>query len=294
MSAVFDRDDRFSPLRAADYAVFPVAVHSGTRASADGPVCAHTHPEVELWSVTGGNLTVRVGGKTVSLASGEGILINSGRIHRIDPPVEGEASFVCVQFDPRLLAVNDALADTLLTPYLQDPRFVYHKLRADRFRHREIYEKIKWIHRMEREAHAHLWILAALAEIWANFCDDTDARPAGRPRISSEEAALSSCMNALRARCEERWTLAAIAAEGGMGQSKCCQLFAAYLGESPNQYLTRCRLERSARLLCETDESAAAVGRACGFSGGSYFAEAFHAHFGMTPTAYRKQKRETE
>ncbi len=292
MSAVFDQDDRFSPMRAADYAVFPVAVHSGTRASADGPVCAHAHPEVEMWSVTGGSLTVRVGGKAVSLVSGEGILINSGRIHRIDPPTEGEASFVCVQFDPRILAVNGTLADTLLTPCLQDGRFAYRKLRADRFRHREIYEKIKWIHRMERDPRAHLWILAALAEIWANFCDDTELPTNVRPRMDGEEAALLTCMDAVRARCEERWTLERIAAAGGMGQSKCCQLFAAYLGESPNQYLTRCRLERSAQMLLEGDGSAASVGRACGFSGGSYFTEAFHAHFGLTPTAYRKQARE--
>ena len=292
MSAVFGRDDRFSPLQPERYEAFPVAVHQGERTAADGPVFAHAHEAIELWSVLEGSLTVRVGGRTVDVGSGEGILINSGRIHRIDPPPEGSCSYVCVQFAPRLLALDGTLADTLLTPYLKGPGHAYRKLRADRFRHREIYEKVKWIHHMERGARAPLWILAALAEIWANFCDDTELPTNVRPRMDGEEAALLACMDAVRARCEERWTLERIAAEGGMGQSKCCQLFAAYLGESPNQYLTRCRLERSAQMLLEGDGSAASVGRACGFSGGSYFTEAFHAHFGLTPTAYRKQARE--
>lgn len=46
-----------------------------------------------------------------------------------------------------------------------------------------------------------------------------------------------------------RITLADIAASGTVGQSKCCRLFAKYIGQIPKVYLTQYRLNKSTELL---------------------------------------------
>ena len=288
MSGVFTRSDRFSPKRAERYAEYPFAIHSGTReAGAADAIPAHFHEEIELIAVLKGTLSLLVSGTSLTLEAGEGILINSGRIHSFSAE-KGPCEMICIMLHHSLLAPGETFAREMIEPRLSDPTAPYLKLRADRFRHREIYEKIKWMHRMERDAHAPLWVTAASAEIWANFCDSTDV-PNTSARHAEEEKEAVRLMRYVRTHAAERLTLPAIAASADMGQSKCCKLFATYLGETPVEYLTRCRLEKGKALLRETADAVQDVARAAGFGGGSYFAEAFREKYGISPTEYRKK-----
>ena len=72
-----------------------------------------------------------------------------------------------------------------------------------------------------------------------------------------------------------RITLADIAASGTVGQSKCCRLFAKYIGQTPKVYLTQYRLNKSKELLKNTDIIATEIANAVGFGGSSYYAETF-------------------
>ena len=268
---------------------FPVFISRQTVAEGKfWPVAAHAHEEIELIAVLSGELTLRVHGCDETLGAGEGILINSSRIHSLTPTGGMGCELICVLLHPSLLCVNKTFERELIRPQVQNPLAPYLKLRADRFHHREIYEKIKWIHRMEREPYAPLWIEAAFAEIWANFCDNTPRPTEERNRAQEDARVALGIMEHIRAHCGDKLTLPQIAAAGGVGQSKCCKLFATYLGESPVEYLTRCRLEKSAVLLVSTDMPVCEVGTACGFGGSSYFAESFRARYGMSPTEYRK------
>lgn len=82
-------------------------------------------------------------------------------------------------------------------------------------------------------------------------------------------------------------TLADIAASGAVGQSKCCKLFAKYIKQTPNIYLTRYRLDKSTVLLSNTDRTVTEIATAVGFNGSSYYAEAFRKWYGKSPTEYR-------
>ena len=84
-----------------------------------------------------------------------------------------------------------------------------------------------------------------------------------------------------------RITLADIAASGAVGQSKCCKLFAKYIRQSPNLYLTHYRLDKSTFLLKSTDMTVTEVAATVGFNGSSYYAEAFRKWCGKSPTEYR-------
>lgn len=65
----------------------------------------------------------------------------------------------------------------------------------------------------------------------------------------------------------------------------------ALLGQTPNEYLRKKRMEEAARLLSES--SSALVAELCyavGFNSPSYFAKRFKEHFGISPLEYQKQK----
>lgn len=63
--------------------------------------------------------------------------------------------------------------------------------------------------------------------------------------------------------------------------------FRAVLGRTIKDEITRLRMERAKRLLVELDEPVKVVARACGFSGATYFHDAFMRAVGMTPRQYR-------
>ena len=89
----------------------------------------------------------------------------------------------------------------------------------------------------------------------------------------------------------ERITLDDIAAAGAVGQSKCCKLFGRYISLYPNAYLIRYRLNQSIWFLKNTDSTITEIAQTVGFSGSSYYAEAFRKWYKKSPSAYRKEIR---
>lgn len=85
----------------------------------------------------------------------------------------------------------------------------------------------------------------------------------------------------------EKITLSDIAATGAVGQSKCCKLFDRYIGFTPNAYLIKYRLNQSTWYLKNTDMTITEIAQAVGFSGSSYYAEAFWKWYGVSPSGYR-------
>lgn len=88
----------------------------------------------------------------------------------------------------------------------------------------------------------------------------------------------------------ERITLADIATAGAVGQSKCCKLFDRYTGVTPNAYLIQYRLHQSTWYLQNTNMTITEIAQAVGFSGSSYYAEAFRKCYRHSPSEYRKSK----
>src|SRR5512145_1340575 len=68
-----------------------------------------------------------------------------------------------------------------------------------------------------------------------------------------------------------------------------CRAFAASVGESPFERLTRVRVERAAGLLASGRAKVADIAYGCGFGSLSAFNAAFKARTGSTPGAYRKK-----
>jgi AraC family transcriptional regulator len=66
------------------------------------------------------------------------------------------------------------------------------------------------------------------------------------------------------------------------------RIFRAMTGETVNDFTNRLRLEKAARLLKRTRQSATEIALECGFSSSATFSRSFNHSFGTSPTQYRK------
>ena len=80
------------------------------------------------------------------------------------------------------------------------------------------------------------------------------------------------------------------ARQAGVSRSYLYRAFQEAFGCSPNEYLTRYRLQRAAQLLRHSALPVAAVATSVGFEDPYYFSRAFRREMGMSPTEYRARQ----
>ena len=98
-----------------------------------------------------------------------------------------------------------------------------------------------------------------------------------------------SAMEFLRSRCADGASAADAAEYVGLTEKYLCKLFKSELGISPMEYLSRFRVDRSARLLTTTSLSITEIAAAVGFSDQTYFSRFFRQRTGCSPSKYREK-----
>jgi AraC-like DNA-binding protein len=88
------------------------------------------------------------------------------------------------------------------------------------------------------------------------------------------------------------WTVAQLAAAGGVSRTAFARRFRTLVGEPPLTYLTRWRMTIAARLLRETDLPIESVAARVGYGSPFAFGKAFKRSMGSAPGAYRRANQE--
>jgi len=94
---------------------------------------------------------------------------------------------------------------------------------------------------------------------------------------------------AIHAEPARAWTLDALAAASALSRSALGERFAALVGESPMQYLTRWRLALAADALRMGTEAIARIAERAGYESDAAFNRAFKREFGVPPAAWRRE-----
>lgn len=84
------------------------------------------------------------------------------------------------------------------------------------------------------------------------------------------------------------WQVGSLAAAVAMSRSSFAARFAAFVGETPLQYVTRWRVHKAARLLRQSRDSIAFVAAEVGYQSEAAFSKTFRDATGLTPGAYRR------
>ena len=83
-------------------------------------------------------------------------------------------------------------------------------------------------------------------------------------------------------------TIELLAEEMCMSRNQFSRRLTAVSGETPNNYITRIKMEKAVRLLRDTNMSVKEVAYECGFDESNYFIHVFRQVYGSTPQQYRQ------
>jgi AraC family transcriptional regulator len=103
---------------------------------------------------------------------------------------------------------------------------------------------------------------------------------------------ISKAIDFMEASLEHSIDLPTIAEATGLSPSHFARQFRATVGKAPHQYLMQMRIDRTKRLLSETDRSIAEVAFACGFANQEHLTRLFKRSCGVTPAGFRKVHRD--
>jgi transcriptional regulator GlxA family with amidase domain len=93
----------------------------------------------------------------------------------------------------------------------------------------------------------------------------------------------------LRDHLAEPWTLDSLANEVHLSRSQLVRAFDTVTSLGPMAYLRQMRVQQMARLLTHPDLPIGAIARAVGWTDANYASRCLHAHYGISPTEYRRQ-----
>ena len=290
------------------YTDIPIGFFRGRQSAyANGSVPVHWHEDIELLVPNEGELVYNINGKLVKVVPGEGILINSRRIHSAHLEDMRDCYYNILIFHPMVLCVSKEVEQKVVQPIIGSS-FDYILLKKGTPWHENILYwfsviKERQIDRSIPRAFAPMEfslykenadksvksaVVGLVYLIWSEIAGNIT--PDEVPHAEcSQLTAMKAMISYIDKHYAEKITLEDICAAGYVSKRTCGNMFERFLYRSPMKYLNEYRLKRSIDLLKSTDMTITEIALACGFSGASYFAESFRRASGKTPTEYRAE-----
>lgn len=259
----------------------------------------HRNEGIELTFLAAGRLPFAVDQRAVTLEPGDLTITRPWQKHRVGDPHVSASRLIWLILDVGVRRPNQSWRwpKWLLLPPAQLLRLT-HQLRHN--------EKISW--RANPEVTRCFASIAAATETKPG-CENltrlkllinelllalagllAEKRPRLDVTLSSTERTVKLFLVELAQRCDEPWTLEAMAKQCGLGRSHFSHYCRRLTNRTPVEYLKHCRIERACKLLEQPDApSVTAVAFACGFQSSQYFATVFGKQKGLPPHAWQSK-----
>lgn len=252
---------------------------------------SHWHDDVEFLIVQSGKLIACINGESVEVHPDEGLFINSRQMHYVHSGGKFESEFIVVRFHPVLLCSTNEIENHFVLPVIENENFPYQVLSPEVAWERSVLDSLLRIYYMRYETTMMLGAQGQFFSIWEQIFLHLGKAPAKNRESTPQLTQLKNMISYIAANYHGKITLDDIRLSGNVGKTSCCQIFQKYLNQTPINYLTVFRLRKGAELLTKTDMPIVDIAYEVGFSGASYFAEAFKKHMGEMPSEYRKKRR---
>ncbi len=233
-----------------------------------------------------GELEYSVNGKTIILHAGEGIFVNSRRIHSNRSIPGKSCAYYCSITHPSLLCSSRYIEQTYLTPLLGPNSFDYLLLNRNDWTH-IIIDELERLFEDSDPKIVELDILEACYRVWKAIYNHIEIPPVTVETAPSKIGTFKSMMLFIQDHYMEKISLEEIAAAGNVGKTLCSKLFKKYASKTPGEYLIYYRIQKSIELLKKTELSITEISYATGFSSASHYTKAFHEMMGCTSLKFR-------
>lgn len=275
---------------------FPVNLYRITRHSCDPPGRGyrdlHWHDAVQFTLVLKGTLMIQVGGQDFSLEEGDGIFINSGRLH-ITTDISENGEYVSLDFPEKIFSFypGSKMEQKFVLPYTNNYALTAIALKKE----------IDW----QRDILSLLWDLAEeltskkkfayeysaalkIAAIWHQLISNIHLEmPAPLPSFIRRQERIQTLIAYIQQNYSFNISINDIADSANISMAECFRCFCSVVHLAPHEYLTKYRINRSIELLNETSLSITEISCQVGYNYTSQFIKSFKMQIGMTPKEYR-------
>ncbi len=277
----------------------PFAVYLNDFASfqTDG-ICWHWHDELQITLITEGAFCCQVGSEKVMMEPGEIIFFNSRALHQISPCKKGEGKLYSFLWSPVFLS---GTTETDLYRNCIEPVMASHLKYAffglSHPSNKQMQTRLRRIINimLDKERFYELTACEQMLKIWMGICEYTDSdlqrNAKSISRYLAEEKDEEKVKNALafiQGNYGEKITLEVIAKAAMTNRSELCRCFRRVLDTTPNEFLTRYRLDRALELMENSELRIGDIAELTGFCSPSHFGKHFVEYMGCTPLQYRK------
>jgi AraC-like DNA-binding protein len=269
---------------------FPLYVQKGELRNFDRYAAAcHWHPDIEFILIEDGCMEYSVNNKILHIGTDEGIFINSKRLHYGYSKDNSDCTFLCVVVHPALLGEGTHIGKEYIESKFGSDTEDCILLTGKSGWQREALSTITKIYgEMHGGMQNPLRLISQITSLCAYIGDNIQ-------HISTQYAdehlwlSVWNMTGYIQKNYKKKITITDIAAAGFVCRSRCCKIFNKYIGQTPNTYLTRYRMQKSCEMLTQTNMSVIEISMACGFQSPSYFTQIFQKENGLTPKEYRNQ-----
>lgn len=271
----------------------------------NGVTPCHWHKELECIIMLSGSMNYHVNNKTYTLQPGEGIIVNTNRLHLCSPVTNEHAErfnsyqidesndghYIVLLLHPDTLRFNRKMEEKYINPLLFNNGSDAFYLNHDETWHEEVLAVIQDIfHAVKDEIPCYeLVSQSKFFHLFQLLYQNTISKTGYALEDTDPMSPLKTMISYIHNHYQGRVTLNDVAEAGMMCQSKCCRMFRDALKQSPIEYLQNYRIGKGVYLLEHTDMNITEIALECGFHGASYFTETFRKINGITPKEYRRQ-----
>ncbi|MBT2679347.1 AraC family transcriptional regulator [Bacillus sp. ISL-35] len=256
----------------------------------NGYIPLHWHDEFQFVHVVKGEAVFQVNEVNINVKEGEGLFINSGRLHMTKDLNESGCVYICLNVTPSFM-LSQELYTTYVNPYIQATNLPYFLLDPKEVWAKNILEAIVKINQLiqEKSPYYGIDISSQLMFIWKNLIKNGFSLKYEETEIIKGQR-MKQMLNWIHEHYHEKILLEDIARAGQISRSECCRYFQRVLKKSPLNYVTDYRIQKSLILLQQPESNVTDVAYQVGFNSTSYFIDKFRKSMNMTPLAYKKQK----
>lgn len=260
-----------------------------------GSVRHHWHSEMEIDFVKNGNAVFNIGDEKVEVREGNAIIINSNRIHSVEPLDSNQCMVLSVLFSPDYIFGGDS--SFITTKYREPVRnnydFPYELIERGKISHKKGLDCITQIlnDNLHKSYGYELITKSNLCKLWIWLLEirNRDRQKKSQALIIDEDRVKQGILY-IHQHFSENITLDDLAYAVSLSKSECCRCFKRAVDFKPFDYVLKYRIYMSAMMMQRGEYATSVNGlaQAAGFNNASYFNKIFKTYLGMTPTKYRE------
>jgi len=237
----------------------------------------HMHKEIELLVVIEGNAKVFVENTSFDIKQGDIVMIPPFTLHHYETIIDYDFKHFCLCFDCEILY------DKTFGTDLENGNITFKSFVEQNKECAELIEKTFFIH-LERDPGWEFKVIGNVSSLFGIF---TELQYFEKEHIKTTDKIFSKIFDYVNNNYNKDISSSDIANYLHVSRSYFCRLFKKYFGDTFQNYLCKCRIEKSKSLLKHTNMSIAEIATDVGFNSLSYYSKKFKEYLLLTPNEYR-------